>query len=128
MPTYEYKCTSCGKEFEYQQRMSEAPKDLCEACGGKLERLISRTAFQLKGGGWYKDLYSSSKPGESGGEKKPTESAPASGSESTSATASPAPAPAPASSNGSSGGGSDSGGGSKTGGGSTAAAAPKGAA
>jgi putative FmdB family regulatory protein len=64
MPVYEYKCSACGQEFEYQQRMSDAPKDLCEACGGKLERLISRTAFQLKGGGWYKDLYSSAKPGD----------------------------------------------------------------
>ena len=72
MPTYEYKCTSCGKEFEYQQRMSDAPKDVCEACSGKLERLISRTAFQLKGSGWYKDLYSSSKPAESS-ESKPAE-------------------------------------------------------
>lgn len=64
MPVYEYKCSACGQEFEYQQRMSDPAKDLCEACGGKLERLISRTAFQLKGAGWYKDLYSSAKPGE----------------------------------------------------------------
>ncbi len=26
--------------------------------------MISRTAFQLKGGGWYADLYASSKPGD----------------------------------------------------------------
>lgn len=62
MPVYEYRCTKCEKEFEYQQRMSDPPMAVCEACGGELERLISRTAFQLKGGGWYKDLYSSSKP------------------------------------------------------------------
>jgi len=71
MPTYEYKCTSCEKEFEYQQRMSDAPKDVCEACGGKLERLISRTAFQLKGGGWYKDLYASPNPTKELVGKKP---------------------------------------------------------
>jgi putative FmdB family regulatory protein len=63
MPTYEYQCKKCGREFEYQQRMSDPEKTLCEACGAEaLERMISRTAFSLKGGGWYKDLYASSKP------------------------------------------------------------------
>ena len=67
MPTYEYQCKKCGREFEYQQRMSDPEKTLCEACGAEaLERMISRTAFTLKGGGWYKDLYASSKPGSSG--------------------------------------------------------------
>jgi putative FmdB family regulatory protein len=63
MPIYEYKCKACNREFEYQQRMADPDKTDCEACGASaLERLISRTAFQLKGSGWYKDLYSSSKP------------------------------------------------------------------
>lgn len=62
MPIYEYKCKACGNEFEYQQRMSDAPKSECEQCGGGLEKLISRSSFSLKGGGWYKDLYSSPKP------------------------------------------------------------------
>jgi putative FmdB family regulatory protein len=73
MPVYEYQCKACGREFEYQQRMSDPEKTLCEACGEeKLERIISRTAFQLKGGGWYKDLYASTKPegGGGGGDKK----------------------------------------------------------
>jgi putative FmdB family regulatory protein len=61
MPTYEYQCHKCGKQFEYVQKISEPPKKKCEKCGGKLERLISGGAFILKGGGWYKDLYSSSK-------------------------------------------------------------------
>lgn len=64
MPTYEYKCNACQREFEYQQRMADDDLIKCEVCGeDKLEKLISRTAFQLKGGGWYKDLYSS-KPAE----------------------------------------------------------------
>lgn len=68
MPIYEYRCADCGEHFEYQQRMSDDPKSECEACSGKLERLISATAFHLKGGGWYKDLYSSTKPESKGGE------------------------------------------------------------
>src|SRR5678816_219767 len=71
MPIYEYKCNACGREFEYQQRMSDPDKTDCEACGASaLERLISRTAFAFKGGGWYKDLYASTKPeakGDGGG-------------------------------------------------------------
>lgn len=66
MPTYEYKCKACGNEFEYQQRISDPPKSECEQCGGTLEKLISRSSFLLKGSGWYKDLYSSPKPGANG--------------------------------------------------------------
>src|SRR5262249_42684124 len=62
MPVYEYECKACGRDFEYQQRMSDPDKTTCEACGGALDRLISRTAFALKGSGWYKDLYASPKP------------------------------------------------------------------
>jgi putative FmdB family regulatory protein len=65
VPIYEYRCEQCGKTFEYTQRISEEPKKVCEACGGPLERLISQTSFALKGSGWYKDLYSSKKPGGS---------------------------------------------------------------
>lgn len=67
MPIYEYRCKKCGKQFEYMQRMSDGPKRKCEACGAlALERLISHTSFQLKGSGWYKDLYSSAKPAAAG--------------------------------------------------------------
>lgn len=64
MPIYEYQCTACGKVAEYIQKMTDPPKTTCEACSGALEKLISRSAFHLKGGGWYKDLYASAKPGE----------------------------------------------------------------
>ena len=91
MPIYEYRCKKCGKQFEYMQRMSEGPKKKCEACGAlALERLISHTSFQLKGSGWYKDLYSSSKPasgsesgsGSGSGSESGSESGSGSGSES----------------------------------------------
>ena len=61
MPIYEYECQKCKKVFEYTQGIKEPKKDTCEECGGSLERLISASGFVLKGGGWYKDLYSSSK-------------------------------------------------------------------
>jgi putative FmdB family regulatory protein len=67
MPLYAYRCTKCGSEEEHIQRFSDPPKSACETCGGPLERLLSPTAFHLKGGGWYKDGYASSKPGSGDG-------------------------------------------------------------
>ncbi len=61
MPIYEYQCQSCHKVFEFIQKMSDDPMTECEECKGELQRMISQSAFHLKGGGWYKDLYSSTK-------------------------------------------------------------------
>jgi putative FmdB family regulatory protein len=64
MPTYEYRCNACAHEFEEFQSIKADRLEKCPACGKlTLERLISGGAFQLKGGGWYSDLYSSPKPG-----------------------------------------------------------------
>lgn len=61
MPTYEYVCDGCGKEWELEQRISEDPIKKCPKCGKlKARRAISGGNFILKGGGWYADLYSSS--------------------------------------------------------------------
>lgn len=103
MPVYEYHCNSCNRDFEYQQRMSDPEKDTCEACGGSLERLISRTAFALKGGGWYKDLYSSTRPESA---KSDNSSDGSSAASAPAAPAAAAPSSAPSSSTGSSTGGS----------------------
>lgn len=63
MPMYEYRCESCGKQFELRQKFSDPPATECPDCGGAVAKLISATAFALKGGGWYKESYSSdSKP------------------------------------------------------------------
>src|SRR5580704_1264987 len=109
MPVYEYECQACHRAFEYQQRMSDPEKTVCEACGGALERLISRPAFQLKGSGWYKDLYSSAKPEAKAGEGKDGKT------EGKTDTGTPA---AGAASSGSGGGSGGDGGGSGGGGGS----------
>ena len=63
MPIYEYHCTSCGKNMEIVQKISEAPKKKCPECGGKLEKLMSATSFALKGTGWYKTDYAPKPPG-----------------------------------------------------------------
>jgi putative FmdB family regulatory protein len=54
MPIYEYRCQDCGHELEKIQRMSDAPLTDCPECGApQLRRLVSASAFRLKGGGWY---------------------------------------------------------------------------
>ena len=60
MPIYEYACQKCESEFEVEQRITDGPIKSCPRCKSKkVKRLISRTSFVLKGGGWYSDLYSS---------------------------------------------------------------------
>jgi len=60
MPIYEYACEKCESEFEAEQRITDDPIKSCPRCKSKkVKRLISRTSFVLKGGGWYSDLYSS---------------------------------------------------------------------
>lgn len=80
MPLYEYRCQSCGDEFETIQKFSDRPLTRCKKCHGKLEKLFSRSSFLLKGGGWYSDGYhqkAGSKPVPKPGGSAKTESAPA---------------------------------------------------
>ncbi len=53
MPLYEYRCRRCGTEIEKIQKFSDPPLTRCEACGGKLEQVISAPAIQFQGTGWY---------------------------------------------------------------------------
>jgi putative FmdB family regulatory protein len=64
MPVYEYKCESCENQFELRQKFSDAPASECPSCGGQVKKLISSTAFSLKGGGWYTEGYGTSKKSE----------------------------------------------------------------
>jgi putative FmdB family regulatory protein len=62
MPVYEYRCDKCEHEFEREQRITDDPVKTCPECRSRrVKKLISQTSFVLKGGGWYNDLYSSSK-------------------------------------------------------------------
>ncbi len=71
MPVYEYACKACGHEFEREQRISDKPLKKCPSCGSmQAKRLISRTSFVLKGGGWYNDLYASSSGNKDKGDAK----------------------------------------------------------
>lgn len=53
MPLYEYRCHKCGQLFEVLQKFSDKPVETHADCGGVVERLISVSAFQFKGSGFY---------------------------------------------------------------------------
>lgn len=113
MPIYEYLCQSCGKKFETLQKFSDEPLTVHPECGGgPVERLISTSALQFKGSGWYVNDYakggSSVKTGEpksetksdtakseSGSKSEGSTSKTESSSSSTSAPASTSSTPAP---------------------------------
>lgn len=61
MPVYEYQCTACEHTFELRQKFSDEPAKECPSCGGEVKKLISSTAFTLKGGGWYTEGYGAGK-------------------------------------------------------------------
>lgn len=72
MPIYEYRCADCGAHLEKMQKISDAPLTVCEACGGKLEKQVSRSGFQFKGSGWYVTDYSNKGKSETKTDTAPT--------------------------------------------------------
>ena|SRR5678815_4596899 len=64
MPIYEYSCKKCGKTIEVIQKFSDPVLKKHQGCGGALTKLISASAFQLKGTGWYVTDYA--RKGKSG--------------------------------------------------------------
>ena len=61
MPTYEYRCESCGHNFDEFQSITEKPLKKCPQCGKlKLRRLFGTGAgFLFKGSGFYQTDYRS---------------------------------------------------------------------
>src|SRR5688572_17472789 len=54
MPIYEYRCSSCGHQQEFLQKVSDAPLTTCTSCGKPdFSKMLTAAGFQLKGSGWY---------------------------------------------------------------------------
>ena len=52
MPIYEYRCSSCGHQQEFLQKVSDAPLTTCTACGkDTFAKMLTAAGFQLKGSG-----------------------------------------------------------------------------
>ena len=57
MPTYGYRCGSCGHQFEIVQRISEEPLTTCPKCQGKLSKVLYPVGISFKGSGFYTTDY-----------------------------------------------------------------------
>ena len=105
MPLYEYRCESCGHQFEVIQKFSDALIAVCPKCGsGPVVKLFSSPAIQFKGSGFYITDYAR-KGGEQGkgaeqskgddtgtsGEKKAAGKSPAASTSSSDSASTPPP-------------------------------------
>jgi putative FmdB family regulatory protein len=76
VPTYGYRCTNCGHQFEIFQRMSADGLTVCPSCGqSTLKKVVYPTGVVFKGSGFYTTDYksagkSSSSNGSSSSEPK----------------------------------------------------------
>jgi len=73
MPTYTYRCTKCGSEFEVVQSMSDPPLKRCRKCRGALRRTFHPVGIVLKGSGFHRTDYRSTPSGESSDGKAASE-------------------------------------------------------
>jgi putative FmdB family regulatory protein len=62
MPTYEYKCDSCGATFERFESITSKPNEECLQCGKKTARRLigAGSGLLFKGSGFYCTDYRSS--------------------------------------------------------------------
>jgi putative FmdB family regulatory protein len=99
MPIYEYRCSSCGFQKEYLQKVSDPLMTVCPECNKQtLSKMLTAAGFQLKGSGWYATDFrnSGAKPAAKTGDKdaaktESKETAKADGKESVKADAKEAP-------------------------------------
>ena len=57
MPRYDYRCASCGHQFELRQSFDSEPVADCSECGAKANRKIHAPPVIFKGSGWYVNDY-----------------------------------------------------------------------
>ena len=66
MPTYEYRCKSCGEHVEVVQSFKDDPLTECPACGGPLRKVFGNIGIAFKGSGFYKNDSRPAQKSESG--------------------------------------------------------------
>ena len=59
MPVYEFECTNGHITEELVAMGTKLMR--CTKCNKKAKKILSTCSFELKGGGWYADGYSSTK-------------------------------------------------------------------
>lgn len=72
MPTYEYRCDKCAKNFDIVQSFHDEPLTECPTCGAPVKKVFGSVGIVFKGSGFYK---TDSRSG--GSASRPAESSPA---------------------------------------------------
>ena len=54
MPTYQYRCTTCGHDLEAVQKFTDATLTECPDCGGSLRKVFNAVGVVFKGSGFYR--------------------------------------------------------------------------
>ena len=54
MPTYEYHCDTCARNFDVVQSFSDAPLEACPTCGAPVRKVFGTVGIVFKGSGFYK--------------------------------------------------------------------------
>ncbi|HMM83579.1 MAG TPA: zinc ribbon domain-containing protein [Terrimesophilobacter sp.] len=101
MPTYSYRCTSCGEAFDIHQSFSDANLTICPSCGGALRKIFSPVGVSFTGSGFYRndsrakperDKAAAGAAGKSSGESTSSETKSSETTSADSKSAKPAPA------------------------------------
>ena len=104
MPTYEYRCKTCGEHLEVVQSFKDDPLTVCPKCDGELRKVFSPVGIAFKGSGFYKTDNRSSSSSSSGNGSSGKESSGSSSSSDSSSSSSSDSSSSSSSSSGSSGG------------------------
>jgi putative FmdB family regulatory protein len=54
MPTYQYRCTTCGHDLEAVQKFTDTALTECPNCGGSLRKVFNPVGVVFKGSGFYR--------------------------------------------------------------------------
>lgn len=70
MPIYEYRCTSCGFQKEYLQKIADPLMTVCPECDKQtFSKMLTAAGFHLKGSGWYATDFKNPKPAAKSSDK-----------------------------------------------------------
>ena len=89
MPTYGYRCTACGHEFERMQKITDPALTACESCDGPVRKILYPVGIAFKGEGFYVNDYKKSS-GSTKSESSSTESKSSDSTASSSSSTTPA--------------------------------------
>ena len=54
MPTYQYRCSKCGEQFELWQSIHDDALKRHPGCGGEVTKVMAPAGIVLKGSGFYR--------------------------------------------------------------------------